>query len=515
MNIGNVIKKYRKELGYTQEEMANRLGVTTPAVNKWENGNSNPDIELLAPIARLLHISLDTLLSFRENLTDIEIEELIHKMDKMFSEEGFEKTYQWAVNTIKEYPNCNLLIWQIAVMLDSRRIIGMCENPDRYDEQINSWYEMALSDKDEKIQHYAADSLFGFYLRKKNYEMAEKYLNYFSDYDPMKKVKQGQLYMKQGKKEEAFEMLEKAVFSEYTTLNLAFGIMITKALEEKDHGYARFLAEKMSTLASGFDMGKYNECAAMLNVVTAENNVEGTFQVAKQLLNNVDTICDFQESQLYKHMKFQEVENPVVAADALRFVDHRSGAIEFDGCRHDDQQRREQEDRRERCRDVEGPFPERHAENLHFGAVLRDGLVREGVVAHELQHAQEILPRHVSRNGAVHPCAQVFAAFPFGQLPRGDEHDAPARPRIEEPDVGEVGGRVALFVEDERMIRPERRQRAHRRADVPHDVHPAFDHFREAGRVAAFAFDVDDGVFQSRIFLMRILSSCGLNGLTM
>ena len=38
MNIGSVIKKYRKELGYTQEEMANRLGVTTPAVNKWENG---------------------------------------------------------------------------------------------------------------------------------------------------------------------------------------------------------------------------------------------------------------------------------------------------------------------------------------------------------------------------------------------------------------------------------------------------------------------------------------------
>lgn len=48
----------------TQEEMANRLGVTTPAVNKWENSNSKPDIELLAPIARLLDISLDTLLSF-------------------------------------------------------------------------------------------------------------------------------------------------------------------------------------------------------------------------------------------------------------------------------------------------------------------------------------------------------------------------------------------------------------------------------------------------------------------
>lgn len=66
MDIGVVIKKYRKEAGMTQEEMANRLGVTTPAVNKWENSNSKPDIELLAPIARLLDISLDTLLSFHE-----------------------------------------------------------------------------------------------------------------------------------------------------------------------------------------------------------------------------------------------------------------------------------------------------------------------------------------------------------------------------------------------------------------------------------------------------------------
>ena len=80
MNIGSVIKKYRKEIGITQEEMANRLGVTTPAVNKWENGNSNPDIELLAPIARLLHISLDTLLSFHETLSGAEIEEMIREM---------------------------------------------------------------------------------------------------------------------------------------------------------------------------------------------------------------------------------------------------------------------------------------------------------------------------------------------------------------------------------------------------------------------------------------------------
>ena len=70
MQIGETIRKYRKERNMTQEEMAKRLGVTPPAVNKWENGNSYPDIMLLAPIARLLDISVDTLLSFRGELTD-------------------------------------------------------------------------------------------------------------------------------------------------------------------------------------------------------------------------------------------------------------------------------------------------------------------------------------------------------------------------------------------------------------------------------------------------------------
>ena len=73
MQIGEVIRKYRKSADMTQEEMANRLGVTAPAVNKWENGNSYPDITLLAPIARLLGISTDELLSYHEELSSEEI----------------------------------------------------------------------------------------------------------------------------------------------------------------------------------------------------------------------------------------------------------------------------------------------------------------------------------------------------------------------------------------------------------------------------------------------------------
>ena len=49
-----------------------------------------------------------------KKLSDTEIEEIIRKMDRMFLEEGYEKTYEWALRLIKEYPNCNMLIWQAA-----------------------------------------------------------------------------------------------------------------------------------------------------------------------------------------------------------------------------------------------------------------------------------------------------------------------------------------------------------------------------------------------------------------
>lgn len=70
MQIGDTIRKYRKDKNITQDEMAKRLGVTAPAVNKWENGNSFPDISLLSPIARLLNISVDTLLSHSKELSN-------------------------------------------------------------------------------------------------------------------------------------------------------------------------------------------------------------------------------------------------------------------------------------------------------------------------------------------------------------------------------------------------------------------------------------------------------------
>ena len=115
MSLGKVIRKYRKIRNLTQEEMAARLGVSAPAVNKWENENSYPDITLLAPIARLLGISLDTLLCFREELTMEEINEIVRKADRRLKEETYDETFRWARKKLEQYPNCEPLMLNLAI----------------------------------------------------------------------------------------------------------------------------------------------------------------------------------------------------------------------------------------------------------------------------------------------------------------------------------------------------------------------------------------------------------------
>ena len=73
MAMAEVLREKRKALGLTQEQVANYLGITTPAVNKWEKGLSCPDLTLLPVLARLLKTDPNTLLGFQENLTDMEV----------------------------------------------------------------------------------------------------------------------------------------------------------------------------------------------------------------------------------------------------------------------------------------------------------------------------------------------------------------------------------------------------------------------------------------------------------
>lgn len=61
--IGALIAVLRKEQGYTQDGLAEKLNVSPQAVSKWENGHSLPETSLLPVLARALECSIDVLLN--------------------------------------------------------------------------------------------------------------------------------------------------------------------------------------------------------------------------------------------------------------------------------------------------------------------------------------------------------------------------------------------------------------------------------------------------------------------
>lgn len=64
-DFGKNLNSLRKLKGWTQTELADKLGVTNQAISKWENGDSFPDTALLIPLSELFGVSVDYLLKGR------------------------------------------------------------------------------------------------------------------------------------------------------------------------------------------------------------------------------------------------------------------------------------------------------------------------------------------------------------------------------------------------------------------------------------------------------------------
>lgn len=308
MQIGDVIRKYRKENNLTQEEMANRLGVTTPAVNKWENGNSYPDIMMLAPIARLLHISLDTLLSYHEELSDVEIGNIVYEADKRLKENSYDEVFLWVKEKIENYPNCKILIWQLAAILDAQRMFHPVSDSEKYDNYILNCYERVLESEDENIRTGAADSLFGYYMRKEQYEKAENFLSYYSQQNPERKRKQAMLYSKMGKIQEAYKAYEEILFSGYQMLSMVFNSIYMQAMQEENRSKAHKMVEKQQELARLFEMGTYYEVSCRLELALKEKDADAVIDIVQKMLESVEEIGSFSDSELYEHMTFKKAD---------------------------------------------------------------------------------------------------------------------------------------------------------------------------------------------------------------
>ncbi len=75
MDIGSKIKQLRGKAGFTQEQLAAKLGISAQSVSKWENAITMPDIALLPALATELGVTID-------ELFDLTIDQRLHRIEK-------------------------------------------------------------------------------------------------------------------------------------------------------------------------------------------------------------------------------------------------------------------------------------------------------------------------------------------------------------------------------------------------------------------------------------------------
>ncbi len=97
MNLGNNLYQARKKKGLSQEDAAEKLGVSRQTISKWETDETLPDIRQAKQLSMLYGLSLDELISF-----DVEMQEIQDVIDRI-SDEVTEKI-DWTKAWSKKYP---------------------------------------------------------------------------------------------------------------------------------------------------------------------------------------------------------------------------------------------------------------------------------------------------------------------------------------------------------------------------------------------------------------------------
>ncbi len=118
MELGNNIKRLRKQAGITQDELAELLHVTGQAVSRWERGDGFPEITLLPALAERFDVTVDELLR-SERLSEEELRGLSERTDALEREGRTEQALALLRKTVLRYPRDE----QLGMLLASRELL--------------------------------------------------------------------------------------------------------------------------------------------------------------------------------------------------------------------------------------------------------------------------------------------------------------------------------------------------------------------------------------------------------
>lgn len=313
MPIGAVIREKRRELGLTQEQMAALLGVSTPAVNKWERGATYPDISLLSPLARLLGVDLNTLLCFDAELSDQEITGFCLKIGEAVKGEGLAAGFTLAAERIRKYPSCGALIHSSALTLDGALAMADLDGSEKagYEAQVLALYERALEAGDDKIRANAAFMLASKYTARGEYGRAGELLALVPEPSAVdKRTLQAGLLLRQDRLEEAAALLERKLLEEANGICTQLITLTGVAHREGDPARAGRLAETARRAAELFGLWGYMGAIASLEEAAARRDAPETLALLEEMLSCIFKPWAPWTTDLYRHIPGKAWQNP-------------------------------------------------------------------------------------------------------------------------------------------------------------------------------------------------------------
>jgi len=105
MNVGNTIKKLRKQKDMTQEQLAEYLNISPQAVSRWEINSTLPDITLIPMLANIFDVSTDTLLGVDIAKKDGRIQKIIDNANQYAYKGHHGQASKILRSGLKEFPN--------------------------------------------------------------------------------------------------------------------------------------------------------------------------------------------------------------------------------------------------------------------------------------------------------------------------------------------------------------------------------------------------------------------------
>jgi len=115
--ISENLKSLRKAKGWTQEEMAEMIGISPQSVSKWERGDTCPDISLLPALANLYQTSIDSIIGM-DKINDKKIKAELHNDSHECLRSGnYAEAASILSKALKTFPNDEGIMSELAMAL--------------------------------------------------------------------------------------------------------------------------------------------------------------------------------------------------------------------------------------------------------------------------------------------------------------------------------------------------------------------------------------------------------------